>query len=152
MTISEFRFKVKKFNELDADIFPHLYQLTLYKNTITSGMTYELNNLKRLSKVKKVDAKVILAYKEDKLVAWALMSRECSNFKMSLNEYWFNPLTDGILFEIFVDKNFRRMGIGTEIVKIAKKKAYPYNLCFVPWNEDSSLFYQQFKNIKHKFI
>lgn len=146
--------KAQDFNLVlqNQELFQTFYSLTLYRGNLTSGLTYEMKNLSRIGQNRKVKAKVIWAEKDDKIVGWALLSREPSDFFSSENGYWFDPNRDGVLFEVFVAKQYRKQGIGTELIKLARRKSYPYNLCFVSWDTASKAFYNNFKHYKHKSL
>jgi GNAT superfamily N-acetyltransferase len=135
--------------------------LSLRKLTLNqySGLNKEMNNLESLLRDgRKIDAKVLLAYKDDRLVGWALMSREESawhyafyNGKGVACQKRFNA-GHGILFEIFVHPDYRRQGIASRIIKKAKLIANGTRLCVIPWNDVSLDFYKNFKEIGVKSI
>jgi len=140
--------RVKTFNEIanDKDLLKKLRKLTLHH---FSGMNHELNSFEKIAKIREVEAKIILAYVNDDLAGWALMSKESSDYYFKKSEGGFKP-SQGILFEIFISNDYRRQGIGSEIIKIARRKAGPYQLCFAPWNKISNDFYDKFKHYRHK--
>jgi predicted acetyltransferase len=140
--------RVKSFNEIanDKDLLKNLRKLTLDH---FSGMNHELNSFEKIAKTREVKAKVILAYVSEELVGWALMSRESSDYYFKRSQSGFKS-HQGVLFEIFISYLYRRQGIGSEIIKIARRKAGPYQLCFAPWNKISNDFYDNFKHYKHK--
>jgi hypothetical protein len=155
MDSSNLLLRVQDFNVTvtKPELLAELYRATLYAGRRQSGMTYELDSLAKKSKTQLVDAKIILAHKNEELAAWALLSREKSYFFSSFSDTpWFDPIKHGTLFEIFVKDKFRRQGIGTEILKLARRKAKPYSLCFVPWDSVSSSFYVKFKHYDHRII
>jgi GNAT superfamily N-acetyltransferase len=115
-----------------------------------SGMNNELTVLLDRIKTRPVEAKVILGYLNSELVAWALLSKEQSDF-------WFINHSDGYvpsygtLFEVYVDPNHRRKGIGSILLKAAKRKIGAANtLCICPWDIRSEAFFNNFKSIKHR--
>lgn len=140
--------RVKSFNEIsdDKELLKNLRKLTLNH---FSGMNHELNSFEKIVKTREVKAKFILAYVNDDLVGWALLSRESSDYYFKKSRGGFSP-SQGVLFEIFISYLYRRQGIGSEIIKVARRKAEPYRLCFVPWNKTSNDFYNNFKHYKHK--
>jgi GNAT superfamily N-acetyltransferase len=156
MDSSNLILRVQDFNvtATKPEFIAELYTNTLYAGKRESGMTYELRNLLQKSKSKLVDARIILAHKNEEMAAWALLSREESYFLNNGfdSDPWFDPAKDGTLLEIFVKPQYRRQGIGTEIVKLARRKAKPYKLCFVPWDTISHTFYGNFKHYDHRLI
>lgn len=114
-----------------------------------SGLNHELNHLLRTIETRPVRSKVIAAYLDSKLVGWGLLSREDSSFCFS-NTWDGYKSNDGILFELYVDPNHRRQGIGSEIIKTARKHSGPLKLCIAPWNDSSRAFYNTFKKYKTK--
>lgn len=141
---------VKNFNEIagDPNLIKELRKLTLNH---FSGMNHELNNFEKIAKTREVKAKIFLAYIKNDLVGWALVSREPSDYYFEKFPNGFDP-SYGALFEIFISYLYRRQGIGSELLKIARRKLSPYKLCFVPWNKTSDKFYNSFKPYKHKNI
>lgn len=155
MTLDNLVIKVRDFNLLLQDdlMIGQLKEMTLYRGEKMSGMTYEIDQFRKIALTRPVKAKALLAYYEDKLVGWALLSREQSDFMNRdcvYNKEWFNPEEHGCLLEVYVEPSFRRKGIGKKLVKIARKKASPYPLAFVPWDHTSSKFYSNFKHYPHE--
>lgn len=139
--------RVEDYN-LVADQPGFLQQLRKLTFFSMSGMNYELNNFERVRKSRPVDVKILTAYRGSQLVGWALMSREPS-------DYWFSHMKgfhsgDGVLFEIFIDSKYRRQGIGSELIKVARRKANGTRLCICPHDEISDKFFSNFKNFKNK--
>lgn len=116
-----------------------------------SGLNHELNHLLKTIKDSPVKAKVIAAYLGRSLVGWAILSREASDFNFPNTWNDFDP-KDGVLFEVYVDPNHRRKGIGTEIIKVARKHAGPSQLCICPWDDQSRAFYASLKKYKTKHL
>lgn len=129
----------------DPSLLKQLRKLTLH---CYSGLNHEIDNLLRTMRAREVKAKVLLAYSGKELVGWALMSREPSDYTFPKKEGFKEG--DGVLFEVFVNPAYRRQGIATEIVKVARRKAGPYRLCICPWDQQSQLFYSKFPNYKKK--
>lgn len=148
--VQDFNVSVK-----NPELMAQLYQLTLFKNKCVSGMTYELDKLSILSEKRYVNAKILLANRNNELVGWALLSREESNFMNRFDPRcsdWYNPNEHGSLFEVFIKEEHRRTGIATELLKVARRKASPYALCFVPHDPISYSFYNNFKHYDHRII
>lgn len=141
--------KVREVNSLvdNPQLVKSLRKLTVFPG---SGLNHELDHLLSDAKYRKVNAKVLLACKGDRLVAWALMSKEETDFHFQYTGQY-RP-QDGYLIEVFVDPKFRRQGIGRELMKVARRKAGPYRLCVAPWDERSRSFYQSFSHYKTKWL
>lgn len=111
-----------------------------------SGMNYELSSLENLSKIRPVKCEVLLAYIDNKLIGWSLLSREESNYSFPHHKF---RTGDGILFEIFIDPLYRRQGIATKLIKIARRKSGGDRLCIAPWDFGSTRFYEKFEKYNH---
>lgn len=138
---------VKNFNDvvMQPELLKKLRRLTLNH---FSGMNYELNNFEKISKVREVKCKILMAYINNELAGWALLSREPSSYYFSsLSGY--DP-TYGILFQVYVSFPHRRQGVGSELLKVARRKAGPYKLCICPHDTISNLFFDKFKNYHYK--
>jgi ribosomal protein S18 acetylase RimI-like enzyme len=125
-----------------------LRELTLYPY---SGLNKELDNLQNIIKQNKtVRAHVLTAFINDDLVGWALLSRETSQYffprGISFKE------GDGALFEIYIDPKYRRLGIGTQLIRLARRKTSGDRLCIAPWDFTSYSFYDNFLNYNHKIL
>lgn len=127
------------------ELLKKLRELTLHSY---SGMNYELNHLTDSAKTRSVNAKILLAYYKRELVGWALMSREKSDFYFQHAYNGFDP-SEGTLFEVFVNPDYRRQGIGGALMKAARKKAGSTRLCVCLWNYQSERFYQNFDHYKN---
>jgi GNAT superfamily N-acetyltransferase len=118
-----------KFNDVvkRPSLLKRLRELTLEPY---SGMNYELTRMTRDAKTRTVNAKVLLAYSGAKLVAWALLSNEETDFDFFNTWNGFSP-SNGTLFEVYVHPDYRRQGIGSELMKSAKRrvKSKPLNIC-----------------------
>lgn len=134
--------RVKDFNLVrqDAALVKKLRKLTL---SPFSGMNYCLNGLERTAKTRPVDCKILMAYRNQELVGWALLSKEPTDFCFVGSIEGFNP-GHGALFQVFVHPSHRREGIATELLKVAKKKASGSRLCVSPWDTGSESFYNHF--------
>jgi len=113
-----------------------------------SGMNYELDNLSILAKQRKVKVKVITAKRQNKMVGWALLSKEDSNFPFERSN--FVSKRDGALFEVFVDPKHRRTGIATALLKKARKHTGSSHLCVAPHDRKSNAFYDKHNMYKQK--
>jgi GNAT superfamily N-acetyltransferase len=122
-------------------LIDQLRTLTLHPN---SGMNKELDNLSRISKCRKTNAKIVLASYKREIIGWALISKEKSDFSFSLKYYDGYSPEYGTLVEIFVDPRFRKLGIGTKIIEFAKTKIND-KICFCSWDKLSKSFFDNFK-------
>ena len=111
-----------------------------------SGMNYELNYLERTNEIRSIDAKAILALVDDKIAGWALLSNEdgancvyeSNHLGIGLTSY---KAFQGSLFEIYIDRSHRKQGVGTAILKKAKRLTPRKKLVVVPWDTASRKFY-----------
>lgn len=140
--------RVSDFNLLAQrpGVIKKLRTLTLHSG---SGMNNELDSLLHIVKRRPVDCKVIRAYIDSKLVGWAILSRENSNFNFPNTDNGFSS-DQGVLFEVFVDPLHRRKGVGTKIMETAKKKSGRQPICLCPWNSTSRAFFNNFKKYNPK--
>lgn len=150
--IQKYKFQAKidvlDFNTISKNtkLIKTLRKLTLHPG---SGLNYELDHIISKSKINKVKVKIITASHDDKIVGWALLSRENSSYSF-MNSYDGYKSNDGVLFEIFVSKEYRRKGIGSQLIISARKHSGPKKLCIAPWNDPSYQFYDKFKRYKTK--
>jgi GNAT superfamily N-acetyltransferase len=128
----------------EPELLKKLRKLTLYSY---SGMNHELNTLESIYKIRPVKCEVVLAYHEDKLIGWCLLNKETSTYTFTNHSF---RSGDGVLFEIFVDEKYRRQGVGTELIRTARRKTYGNKLCIAPWDYTSEQFYSKFKRYNHK--
>lgn len=128
----------------NVNLIKRLRKLTLNPN---SGLNYELDHILNKSILGKVKVKVVTSSVNDKIIGWALLSRENSSFQFH-NSYDGYNSNKGVLFEIYVSPEYRRLGIGSQIMKAARKHSGPKKLCIAPWNNSSFLFYNNFKKYK----
>lgn len=149
---SNLQFFVKEFNDVAKDfkLVSVLRSLTLNRN---SGMNNELTTLSNLATTRKVNCKVLLCYDNTDVVGWALVSRESSEFNFfgTCKGFSVSEL-NGVLFEVFVKSSHRRRGIGSEFIKMAKKRAGTKHLCISPWDKRSQKFFSNFEHYKHRKI
>ena len=141
------KIRTEEFNEVaeKPELLNRLRSLTLHPN---SGLNYEMNHLLRDAKTRTVNAKVLLAYRKRELVGWALLSREKTDFTFARSFAGYTP-DQGSMLQIFVNPDYRRQGIGSALVKAARKKAGSMQLCICPWDYQSEKFYQNFEHYKH---
>jgi GNAT superfamily N-acetyltransferase len=149
MSTTDFSLKIKT-EDFDAvakkpALLKSLRKLTLHPG---SGMNYELDHLTESAETRSVNAKVLLAYKNKKLVAWALLSKEKSDFCFARHYHGYDP-SEGTLFEVFVAHDYRKQGIGSALLKAARRKAGSARLCVAPWDYQSTRFYQNFSHYKN---
>jgi GNAT superfamily N-acetyltransferase len=124
-----------------------LKQLRKLTLGLSSGLNHELTTLLAINKKRPALAMVLLAYRKDKLVGWALLSQENSTYWFpKLPHGYFYAKTHGILIEMYIHPDHRRQGIGTEIMKVARRKAGKTRLCVVPWDPTSHKFYEKFEH------
>jgi ribosomal protein S18 acetylase RimI-like enzyme len=125
-----------------------LRRLTLHSG---SGMNYELDNLLSLAKQRPVSCKILRAYQEKSLVGWAFLSKEKSDFNFANTDDGYNVI-QGVLFEVYVDPDHRRKGVGTKLIEVAQRKCGTQRICICPWDSSSRLFYNNFKKYNPKVL
>jgi GNAT superfamily N-acetyltransferase len=130
------------------DMVKQLRKLTL---SPYSGMNHELNLFERIRKTRPVDCQILTAYRNRELVGWALLSREKTTFTFHNARDGFDP-ADGILFQVFIAPGFRKQGIASELLKVARRKANGHRLCVCPHDVPSTKFYSNFENYNAKHL
>ena len=142
--------RARDFNLLPKypELVKQLRKLTLHPY---SGLNREMDVLFKLMEKRPVKAQVLLAYRNRKLVGWALLSRERSDMVFSHTWKRFEP-EDGMLIEIYIDPTHRRQGIATELMKVARRKAGVRRLCVAPWDNSSRDFYNSFPTYNTKWM
>jgi GNAT superfamily N-acetyltransferase len=145
--IDNIELNFKDFNDIysDSEFLKKLRKLTLYS---WSGLNYELNHLISKCNFRKVDASIITASIDGLMVGWALCSREKTDYCFKTP---FDPL-NSVLFEVFVDERYRRRGIGSEIMRVARRKYSNLNICVAPWDDTSNKFFKKFDSFNTKKI
>jgi GNAT superfamily N-acetyltransferase len=140
--------RVEDFNllALRPGALQKLRKLTLHPH---SGMNFELDNFERIRRTRRVECQILLAYRDNELVGWAMMSKEPSDYLFPNAHNGFSP-SDGYLFEIYIDPDHRKQGIGTELIKVARRKANGTRLCVCPHDYLSRSFFTNFPNYKNK--
>lgn len=127
------------------DLVAKLRELTLAPH---SGLNYELKRMLKDVETREVNCKVLLAYRFKELIGWAILSKENTDF-------FYNPKggfkgDDGWMFQVFVNPNARRTGIGSKIYKTALKIVGNEVLHVSPWSNASDAFYAALPNINRK--
>jgi hypothetical protein len=128
------------------DLLEKLRKLTL---SPYSGLNFEMDRMLEDIKQRSVNCQVLLAYRFNTLVGWAILSKEDSKFHFHDSASGFNS-EDGLMFQIFVNPSNRRQGIASELFKGAMKLAQDETICICPWDNTSYHFYSQFPNVKTK--
>ncbi len=121
----------------DTHLLSTLRNLTL---GYYSGMNYELTAFEQLIKERPVDCNILLARRYDKIVAWAIVSNESSEYSYFMDIRGFSA-KDCSLFEVYVDPLFRRCGIGKKLFETAKNLANGKKLCVCPHDNESQKFF-----------
>ena len=144
MNIPALTIRVQDFNIVAGklELLKKLRKLTICPY---SGMNYELNNFEKICKIRQVKCKIFTAYSDKKLVGWAMLSREPTGYFGDK----FNP-EDGSLFEVFVDLNYRHQGIGSALIKSAKRRAGGKGFCVAPFDEISFNYFNKFSTYQVK--
>lgn len=89
-----------------------------------------------------VNCQILLAYLEEELVAWALVSKENTDFCFMRANYGFSA-ANGTLFQVFVNPDYRRQGIATKLHERALQLAKDDDLYVCPWDFTSTEFYNK---------
>lgn len=116
-----------------------------------SGLNHELDRMLEDVKTRSVNCQVILAYRFSNLVGWAILSKETTTYNFMRSGDGFNS-ENGVLFQVFVDPEYRRQGIATEIYKKAQQLANNEILHICPWDTRSHYFYEKFSDVKVKWL
>lgn len=129
------------------DLLVKLRKLTL---SPSSGLNHELDHMEVNAKVRAVNAKIILASRFNNLVGWGLLSKEDSNFNFPATYDHFRS-ANGHLFQVFVNPEYRRQGIASEIFKKANDLVGDEVVHICPWDNAGYHFYSKF-NVNKKVI
>lgn len=142
--------RVQDFNIIASQpvILAQLRNLTLHPS---SGMNYELDRFEKFARYRKVKAKILTAFRGSKMVGWAFLSKEPTDFTFRRSPDGFEP-SQGTLFQIYIHEDYRRCGIASELIKVARRKAGVSRLCICPWDPQSSSFYNKFDYFKAKLL
>ena len=116
-----------------------------------SGLNYEMNRMLQDAKERTVNCKILLAYRFDKLIAWGILSKEDTDFNFINADSGFKG-EEGQLFQVFVDHNYRKQGIATELFKVAKKLVGDDVLCVCPHDRKSTDFYTKHSITNMKYL
>lgn len=146
--MDSFKIVVKDLNDLinNDEFVLAIRRETLHSN---SGMNKELTALQEKKKENGViDAKAIVAYDFNKIMGWALFSREdstcCHSYKFISNQ--------GILFQVYVQPSLRKSGIARKLLETAHKMAGGKSLCVVPWSDEATDFFRKNKDLQLKSL
>lgn len=114
-----------------------LRNLTIRKGAFPlSGMNKLLNQFIETKKTRSVNALAIIARESRIAVGWAILAEESTEFCSTSFDK-----SQGLLFEVFVNPEKRRLGIGSQILDTAKLIAGPKKIYVVPWDDRSRNFY-----------
>jgi GNAT superfamily N-acetyltransferase len=154
MTLKQLPIKIENvpFNSIinNQDLINRLRKLTLHgEDELDSGMLYELDRLLYEASFRTIDCQLLIVYLEQTVVAWAIFSKEGSDFDFMSGHF---ESDSGILFELYVDPDYRRCGIGSTLIKKAKQQAGDQKLVVSPWDSSSSHFFSKFAEFQLKFI
>lgn len=116
-----------------------------------SGLNHELTQMLTAAETRSVQCKVILAYRFRKLVGWAILSKETTTYRFSRSPTGFNA-EHGVLFQVYVDPEYRRQGIASEIYKKAQALANRELIHVCPWDSRSHYFYENFPTVQTKSL
>lgn len=141
---------IKSYDEAshNHEIMSSVRKLTLHSR---SGMNYELDQFAEISKIRNVNAKFILALEDSIMIAWALLSNEKSDF-FHFTDGSSRMSEPGALFEVYVQPDYRRSGIGSDLLKIGRRLAGPNGIYICPWDNNSRSFYRKTRICNDKII
>ena len=105
-----------------------------------SGMNCEIDDILKSTKKRNVNVRVILSYHQKELIAWALFSKENSNITYGSRKKFKESF--GYLFQVYVNPDFRRQGVGSQLFNKAKRLAGNETICICPWDKNSNKFYK----------
>lgn len=128
------------------DLLAKLRKLTLAPY---SGLNYELSRMLHDINERPINCQILLAYRFKDLVAWAILSKEDTDFTFSESLQGFKK-EYGWMFQVYVDPNQRRQGIASALFEKAQKHIGDDVICVCPWDYNSSNFYDSFPNVKRK--
>jgi len=107
----------------------------------SSGMNNALDYYRELYKQRSVDALGIFAYHQQKAVGWALFTFEDDRFDFTAK--------DGhICSHIFVDPDYRRIGIGSKLMNKVAQMATPDTINVYAWS-NRGFFYPLMEQHTH---
>lgn len=79
----------------------------------SSGMNQALDHYQTLTHARPVQAKGIFASHQARFVGWALLTHET-------DVYYYKPTPNCVCFQVYVEGQFRRNGIGSRLLRAAK--------------------------------
>lgn len=140
--------KVVDFNLVakQPDLIAQLRDLTIAPH---SGLNHELTQLGLKAMEREVNCKILLAYRWNQLIGWAICSKEDSDFIFTSEETRFRA-KNGWMFQLFVKESHRRQGIGSEIYKKAVEIVGTEKLYVSPWSNASYHFYSNFPDLNRE--
>jgi GNAT superfamily N-acetyltransferase len=109
-------------------------KLTLHPG---SGMNHALDYYIRLTTQRSVDAVGIFAEYLSIPIGWSLFTYES-------DQYSFYPQPGQVCAQVYVDTNYRRLGVGKALLEMATKLARPDTLKVYAWSAPS--FFDSFIN------
>lgn len=119
----------------DVKILSMLRNMTLDG---VSGMQATLDKYQDMIDCReKIRATAIIAYMWSSPVAWGLLSWESTDGQIV--DY---DSTLGVYFQIFVEEEYRRQGIGSKLIARARKIVGSERLNVCCWSEEATLFYR----------
>lgn len=148
-----FTYEVIDYNQIgkNSDFLKRLKELTLEPYSV---MNCELRNLATISQSRKVKAKIIVAktiahnHPINSIVAWALLSNEDSDYYFASSQSKFTK-DKGKLFQVYVKESYRRLGIASDIIKLARRHCGKAKICICPWDFKSIRFFTKFNKYQH---
>jgi len=133
-------------------LYKQIRQLTI---DCYSGMNQELDYLEVEHTYRKINARAIISYVNDKPVGWALLTKEDGShtyYDTYDGNYASYKARRGYLFEVYVDREYRGKGLGTKLLQRAKRLTPNNKLVVVPWDKVSQTFYDKLKTRKICFL
>lgn len=117
----------------------------------TSGLSYDLTQMLREAGNREVKCKVLLAYRWTKLVGWAMLSREGTDFIFN-KEGEFYRGKQGPLFQVYVAPEYRRQGIASALYLKASRSLGKETIHITPWDEAGFALYATFPGVNRKYL
>ena len=107
----------------------------------SSGMNNALDYYRELHKQRSVDALGVFAYYQRTAVGWALFTYEDDKFDFIAKD-------KHICSHIFVDPDYRRLGIGSKLINKVAQMAAPDTMNIYAWS-NKCFFYPLMKQYTH---
>lgn len=147
-----FTYEVIDYNDIakNSEFLSKLKELTLDS---WSGLNHELRTLSTLVQKRKVKCKILVArtiantHPIQSIVAWAMLSDEESDYYFSTGGKYSKE--KGKLFQVYVSESYRRLGIGSDLMKVAKRRCGKAKICICPWDYRSRTFFTKFSKYQH---